>query len=110
MNKNQSNQNIENYDSTAVAVGLGKTKKWITQGIIEADHIKDALRQYAGIEKDWIVVIVKNDNILLDGHVNTLSQREDATKVVRSLIKHPVKIDNNLKVDIEYAGADVFEY
>src|ERR1700722_339488 len=101
MKTNRIQEKVDNTFNGALVSGFSKAKKILAaRRLTEANRIKDALARHAGIDKDAIVVIVQNNNILLDGRVNTLEQREEAGKIVHTLIKHPLKLDNNLKVNI----------
>ena len=111
MKTNRIQEKVDNTFNGALVSGFSKAKKILAaRRLTEANRIKDALVKYAGIDEHTLVVIVQNNNILLDGRVNTMEQREDACKIVHSIVKHYVKLDNNLKVDIEYAGAEIYEY
>lgn len=72
--------------------------------------IKSALSRYAGIDKCLVDVFVYDDGVVLNGMVNTLSQKEDAESIVFMVMPGIARVDNNLSVNIEYAGTEVFEF
>jgi osmotically-inducible protein OsmY len=86
-----------------------KRRKYLKQKRM-VQRLKNMLLKCAGIDKDHIDVLINKDTIILDGTVNTLAQKADAEEIVHSIIKGQHKIDNNLRISTEYAGAEVYEY
>lgn len=76
----------------------------------DALKIKSALSRYGGIDKCQVDVFVYDDDVVLNGVVNTLAQKEDAENIVFMVMPGVTKVDNNLNVNIEYAGAEVYEF
>lgn len=81
-----------------------------TPGLNEAEKIKTALNRYAGIHSDSLDVFVDGDAVILRGMVNSQAHKEDAENIVFMVMPGITRVDNNLNVNIEYAGAEVYEF
>lgn len=76
----------------------------------ESDRIKTALRNYKGINTDLITVVVDGDTVTLSGIVKTKAEKEEAQDIAMMVVPGITKVNNSLNVDIEYVGAEIFEF
>ncbi len=76
----------------------------------ESQRIKAAFRSYMGIDTDLIEVFIDEDTVTLSGIVNTKAEKEQAQDIILMVIPGITCVDNKLNVDIDYAGAEIFEF